>query len=108
MAAHWTRADLPISGQVLGETTTEDRYRTCMDTIDCAIAHLNDHFPKPAKPDPVDALAEEFETAARDALTSTMNLMSTTFGAPMPTTELATLLAGVDWWEIARNHLGEP
>ena len=104
MAAHWTRADLPISGQVLGETTTEARYRTCMDTIDCAIAHLNDHFPKPAKPDPVDALAEEFETAARDALSATVNLLLTTFGVPV--LDVDDLLDEIDWRQVARNHLG--
>lgn len=137
----WTRADLPISGQVLGETTTPDRYQTCMDTIDCAVAHLNDHYPKRhadvltredvdrtvrdagggffdqrldaitdavwnmIQPDPADALAAELEQAARNAIQSSVNLVSTTFGVPI--LDVDELLAEVDWREIARAHLGE-
>ena len=56
------------------------------------------------QPDPVDVLADEFEHAARDALSATVNLLLTTFGVPV--LDVDDLLDEIDWRQVARNHLG--
>lgn len=55
------------------------------------------------RPDPVDVLAAQFETAARDAMRTTVDSLTSVLGVAV--LDVDELLADVDWHQIVRNYL---
>lgn len=49
MVNEWTRDDLPSLPDVLGEIATHERAEGAAAYHEAALAHLNDHFPKPPR-----------------------------------------------------------
>lgn len=59
------------------------------------------------RPEPVEWLAAELEKAARDAIESTVDLMTTVFGIHGLDVDVDGIVDEIDWRRVARNHIGD-